>query len=332
MGTWKIVFFQVVPTEYLLTITSQIMPNTLAHIGVQTLVTKSICRTADFKWIAVGCILPDIPWIMQRAVLGLIPGIDASGLHLYATIQSSLFYSLILAGAVSLLARESRKIFLILAGNCLLHLLLDALQIKWGNGVLLLAPFSWQLTGFHLFWPEQLPTSLMTGLGLIVLILFSIKDGLTPVYFKISPDRLIPAALVLGLYFLTPPLFFQGPLSADNHFAATILDRTHRSGHRVAFDRSRYDPATRTIRIFSGERLKVTGLPDLKSGTVSLQGIFTDANTVQALQWHVHSPLRNINSLVGLGATLLVWMVALFKKRCRVSPSTASAARTDLKK
>lgn len=318
MGTWKIVFFQVVPTEYHLTITSQIMPNTLAHIGVQTLVTKSICRTADFKWIAVGCILPDIPWIMQRIAAGLIPGTALVDLRLYSIIQSSLFYSLILAGAVSLLARDSGKIFLILAGNCLLHLLLDALQIKWANGVHLLAPFSWQLTGFQLFWPEQLPSSLLTGLGLIVLILFSIRDGLAPVYFKITRNRLVPAAFVLGLYLLTPPLFFQGPLKADNHYMATITDTAHRSGKKVAFDRSRYDPATRTIRIFSGDRLAVSGLPMTQQSTISLQGIFTGTNTVQALAWHVHSPLRDISSLIGLSGILLVWIVALLKKRCRV--------------
>ncbi len=307
------------------------MPNTLAHLGVQTLVSKSLWRAADFKWIAVGCILPDIPWIMQRVVLGLIPGIDATNLHLYVITQSSLFYSLILAGAVSLLALETRKIFLLLAGNSLLHLLLDALQIKWANGALLLAPFSWQLTGFQLFWPEQLPTTLLTGLGLIVLIIFSIKDGLTPVYFTITRNRLIPAALVLGFYLLSPPLFFSGPLSADNHFVATLLDKEHRSGRKVAFDRGRYDAATGTIRIFSGERLKVTGLPVQKSNTVSLQGIFTDADTVQALKWHIHSPLRDISSLIGLSGILLVWVVALLKKRCRVSPSAGPTARSGLK-
>ncbi len=295
------------------------MPNTLAHIGIQTLVTKSICRTADFKWIAVGCILPDIPWIMQRIAAGLIPGTALIDLRLYAIIQASLFFSLILAGAVSLLARDSGKIFLLLAGNSLLHLLLDALQIKWANGVHLLAPFSWQLTGFQLFWPEQLPSYLMTGLGLIVLILFSIKDGLTPVYFKITRNRLIPAALVLGLYFLTPLLFFHGPLKADNHFIATITDTDHRKGRKVAFDRGRYDPATQTIRIFSGEELVVSGLPMTQKSTISLQGIFKGNNTVQALTWHVHNPLRALSSKVGLSGILLLWIVALLKKRCTLS-------------
>ena len=295
------------------------MPNTLAHLGVQTLVTKSISKTANFKWIAVGCILPDIPWIMQRIAVGLIPGAALVDLRLYVIIQSSLFYSLLLAAAVSLLARNSGKIFLLLAGNCLLHLLLDALQIKWANGVHLLAPFSWQLTNFQLFWPEQLPSYLLTGLGLIVLILFSIKDGLIPVYCKITSNRLIPAALVLGLYVLTPPLLFQGPLKADNHFMATITETAQRKGKKVAFDRSGYDPATRTIRLFSGDRLAVSGLPMTQKSTISLQGIFTDDKTVQALAWHVHSPLRDISSLIGLSGILLVWIVALLKKRCTLS-------------
>ncbi len=316
MGTWKIVFFQVIPTEQHLTIAPQIMPNTLAHLGVQTLVSKSTSSTADFKWIAVGCILPDVPWIMQRIAAGLIPGAALVDLRLYVIIQSSLFYSLLLAGAVSLLARDSGKIFLLLAGNCLLHLLLDALQIKWANGVHLLAPFSWQLTNFQLFWPEQLPSYLMTGLGLFALLFFAIKDTLRPISFTISRNRLIPATLLLGLYVLTPPLFSQGPLKADNHYIATITETAHRKGKMVAFDRSGYDPATRTIRLFSGDRLAVSGLPITQKSTISLQGIFTDNKTVQALAWHVHSPLRDISSLIGLSGILLVWTVALLKKRC----------------
>lgn len=304
------------------------MPNTLAHIGVQTLVSKSLCRTADFKWITVGCILPDIPWIMQRITAGRIPGLDSLNLHLYSTIQASLFYSLLLAGSISLLTRDARKIFLLLAGNCLLHLLLDGLQIKWANGVHLLAPFSWQLTGFSLFWPEQLPSLLLTGLGVVVLVVFAAGETLKPLYFTISRKRLIPAILLGTLYFLTPPLFFRGPLSADNHFAATIVDRTHRSGRKVSFDRAHYDPVTRTLRIFSGERLKITGLPVQESGTVSIQGIFTDQNTVRVLKWHLHSPLRSISTMIGLGSIFLVWMVALLKKRCRVSRSAEPFTRS----
>ena len=44
------------------------MPNTLAHIGVQGITTKSIFKFADLKWIYVGCIIPDLPWVLQRVL------------------------------------------------------------------------------------------------------------------------------------------------------------------------------------------------------------------------------------------------------------------------
>lgn len=295
------------------------MPNTLAHLGVQTLVSKSICRSADFKWIALGCILPDIPWIMQR-ILYPFPGMNIIDLRLYSMIQASLFFSLLLSGAISLLTRDGGRVFLLLAGNCFMHLLIDAFQIKWANGVHLLAPFSWQLTGFHLFWPEQLPSSLMSVLGLIVLIFFGIKDGPRPVRFNSNRNRLILSALLASVYLLTPPLFFQGPLQADNHFIATLRDKEQRPGRYVAFDRDKYDHATQSMRIFTGETLTVPGLPITENRTISLQGEFIDKQTVQPLAFHVHSSQRDIKTLVGLIGILSIWMVALLKKRSRVEP------------
>lgn len=295
------------------------MPNTLAHLGVQTLISKGICRNADFKWIAVGCILPDIPWIMQRIAHTLVPGINSVDLRLYAIIQASLFFSVLLSGAISLLAKDSGKIFLILAGNSFLHLLLDALQIKWANGVHLLAPFSWQLTGFHLFWPEQIPTQLLTLWGLGTLLFFSIKDGFKEVTFNSNRYRLSLAFLLGILYFLTPFLFFQEPAQADNHFLATLQDKDNRTGRHIEFDRGTYDPASRTISTITGEKLTVSGLPLSEKTRISLQGKFIDEQTVQTTAYHVHHrSLRDISSQVGLLSILIIWIVALLKKRCRI--------------
>ena len=211
------------------------MPNTLAHLGVQTLISKGSCRSADFKWIAVGCILPDIPWIMQRIIHTLVPGVNSIDLRLYAIIQASLFFSVLLSGAISLLAKDSSKIFLILAGNSFLHLLLDALQIKWANAVHLLAPFSWQATGFNLFWPEQIPTHLMTLLGLGILLFFGIKDGLKEVTFNSDRYRLVPAVLLGSLYFFYPFSIFSRTTAGRQPFPGhTSGEReSNRSIHRI---------------------------------------------------------------------------------------------------
>ncbi len=65
------------------------MPNTLAHLGVQGLTTRSLLKDADYKWIYLGCIIPDLPWILQRIVMYVYPGIDPYDLRLFVIIQST---------------------------------------------------------------------------------------------------------------------------------------------------------------------------------------------------------------------------------------------------
>ena len=131
------------------------MPNTIAHIAVQTLISRGLLRGADFKWILAGCVLPDIPWIAQRAVAGLAPEFPAIPLRLYTAVQSSLIVTLILGVALAFLSRRPVQTFAILALGVVLHLLLDATQTKWANGVLLFAPFSWDLLNFCLLYTSD---------------------------------------------------------------------------------------------------------------------------------------------------------------------------------
>ena len=51
------------------------MPNTLAHLGVQALVTRTLLPRAELRWIALGCVIPDLPWIAQRALRTLFDGV-----------------------------------------------------------------------------------------------------------------------------------------------------------------------------------------------------------------------------------------------------------------
>ena len=75
------------------------MPNTLAHLGIQGVATRAFIRTADVKWIFLGAVIPDIPWILQRLVRGTLPGVDLYELRLYATVQASLAVCLLAAAA-----------------------------------------------------------------------------------------------------------------------------------------------------------------------------------------------------------------------------------------
>ncbi len=293
------------------------MPNTLAHFGIQTLASKAIFRPADVKWIGLGCLIPDLPWITQRLIRPL-EIIDPIDLRLYVIIQASLFMSLILAGAISLQAKNGRRIFFLLAFNCVLHLFLDPTQIKWANGTHLLAPFSWQLTNFGSYWPEQLPALLLSLAGLIIFPFFAWKDRNREILFVLHWTRQAAGLLLLCLYLLLPFFLLGGPLASDNHFAAT-LKKQQRTGSTIEIDRKPYHAQQSTIGTISGEQLKLTGLnlPE-HDASLSVKGIFIDNNTILISKYHVHSPLRDISSKIGISLLLASWLVALFRKRIRV--------------
>ena len=295
------------------------MPNTLAHLGVQTIATKAVDHTIDVKWIAVGCIIPDIPWIMQRIVHWLAPGVDFITLRAYAMVQASLFFCLLLSGALCLLFCKKKTLFWVLSGNSLLHLLLDSLQIKWANGVHLLAPFSWHLTSLGFFWPEHWMTKALSLLGCIVLLVFAVVDRHREIDLAIKPLNTLFAGLLLFLYLAAPPLLIDGPFINNNHFIQTLRDQEKRPGKTIAIDRGRYDPQTSTIQIFTGEKLFIDKLPLTEKTKISLQGTFQTPNTVTVTAHHVHSSQRDLYSFVGLFAMLVIWLLAILKKGSKVA-------------
>ena len=84
------------------------MPNTLAHLGVQGILTRAVIREADTKWIFLGALIPDFPWIARRAILFLFPQVNFIDLRLYTIAQASLAGCLLLATAISLLTYKNR--------------------------------------------------------------------------------------------------------------------------------------------------------------------------------------------------------------------------------
>ena len=106
------------------------MPNTLAHLGIQGLITRGLLRGSDLKWIYVSCIIPDLPWIFQRIVHLAIPRIDPLDLRLYVIVQASLLFSLIFGAALAMFTVNIRRTFTILSMGAMLHLIFDALQTK----------------------------------------------------------------------------------------------------------------------------------------------------------------------------------------------------------
>ena len=300
------------------------MPNTLAHLGIQGLATRAIFRDADYKWIYVGCILPDLPWIIQRAIKIILPDISLYDLRLYSIAQASLAISLIAAVAIAFLTVSPRKTFTILGFSIITHLLLDSLQTKWANGVHFFAPLSWKLVNFELFWPESLQTYVLTVGGLIYLLI-NWKSA-SKIAFKFSfhrPKMIILSILFSTLYFILPLYLMKGPEVADNHFVQTLRDKNHRKGLYVEMDRNHYrneDGDHGVLNSFASESIKIRGIePKIDDATMSLRGTFVSNSEIEASEFHVHhGSFREISSYVGLSLVMLLCIWSLFKDlKCR---------------
>ncbi|GBD89733.1 hypothetical protein BMS3Abin04_00441 [bacterium BMS3Abin04] len=293
------------------------MPNALAHLGINGLATKPIIRTADLKWIYLGAIIPDIAWIIQRVVKFIYPSVNGYDLRLYVIIQASLLFSLILSFWFSSFSKNQLRTFIILSLGSLLHLLLDACQVKWGNGVLLFAPFSWKLLDFGFFWPESWATYLITlfSLGYVIFYWKSVVNEAPDLKFRSVKYHSI-YLLVLLSYFILPPTMLQSPQNADNHFVKTLREYHNRSGKHIEFDRRTVFSKNGNlyVKTFANENIKIIGKNLPSSGTVSIKGMFIDNTTIQVTQFHVHSVLfRDGASYLGLFIILIIWVMSFIK-------------------
>lgn len=234
-------------------------------------------------------------------------------------VQASLVFCLLLSLSISSLTRRPVKIFVILALNCLLHLLIDSLQIKWGNGVHLFAPFNWEIFHVGLFWPEHLPTQLISLLGIPILLYnwpAIARNGLELEYR--SMFQIAGTTLLILFYFIGPLIFFNQLEATNSHYIKTMRQVEQRSGKDIEFDRAQYDATTHTAKYFSGEKYKIEGTLPEKSGRISLQGRFTTPDTIESDNIHLHKDHRDLASIVGLfmacALTLHSLILTLLKK------------------
>ena len=296
------------------------MPNTLVHLGIQGLGNRFVSKSIDIKWVFLGCIIPDLPWIFRRAIISFDSGINIYDLRLYSIVQATLFFCLVLAFAFALLSEKPRLVFLILAVNSLFHLLLDTVEIKWGNGVHFLAPLNWQLTNFGLVWPDGLLIAIFTVLGLLVCIWLLVRPVSSPIRVLLYPNmRLVAVALLVSLYAVGPLAFVDGPYTANINSIATLQDRGSRVGKEVRIDRETYRKSDDgdVVFTFADEPLRVEGdIRANKSSQVSLIGEFVDIDAIRIHHLHeYHSAWRDLASYVGLGLFTLLWVAALIRER-----------------
>ena len=288
------------------------MPNSLAHIGLGGPATRLLLKDADVKWILVGCILPDVPWILQRVVHAIAPAIDPYSLLFYVTIQGSLAFCLLLGAALAALSSRFGRTWTILGLNSLLHLLLDACEIKWASGVHLFAPFSWKFLSFGIFWLEGPVVYSLTILGLVFIVATWRRAVATPPDLSFRCRMCVTmSAVFLTAYLVLPFVFLRGPQRADNHFAGTLLARSERPGRYVEFDRAIYVPGATgdVLRIFSGEELQIEGVTNRQPSAISIRGTFVGESRVRAIEYRLNSNgFRNGASQLTLFLVALLWI------------------------
>lgn len=294
------------------------MPNTLAHIAVNSISTKIIIPKSELLWIYIGCIIPDFPWIIRKVVSFLLPSINGYDLQAYAIIQSSLIFSIILSLAFALISQSKSRTFIILALGSLIHLLFDLIQIKWANGVILLAPFSWQLSNYGFFWPENIINYIITCFGFLYFILNWKKVEYKNLPIVLRRNFSILSLSLILVYFLTPFLFLQNIYSADNHFVSTLKEIDDREGNYIELDRKPllHDKLTESywIQSFNKDLIELSEINGIKSSRISVKGYFETNNRIKVIEFHENWDLfRDGASYIGLFLILLSWVTAVIR-------------------
>lgn len=287
------------------------MPNTLAHIGINGLITRGFIKDADLKWIYLGVVIPDLPWILQRILMTTIPAIDLYDLRLYCVAQASLFISLILCIAFSSLSDKPARCFSILSIGSVLHYVLDMMQIKWANGVNVFAPLDWNLISIGLFWPESTVIYVLTAGGLCYWLWYARLAFSTPWNIHFLPLKRIGFALFMSaFYLLLPAVFIDGPANANAHFVTTLRNSPKYNDY-IEIDRGTLtkDGQALVIRPFTGDEFTVTGIKSNGEKLVSVQGRFSSDKTLLVSKYHMHTKFRDYASYLGLALVLLFWCV-----------------------
>ncbi len=300
------------------------MPNTLAHLGINGLVTRYVIKQADLLLIYIGAIIPDIPWIFQRIAPSLYPALNLYDLRLYNVIQASFFFCVIFSTALAQFFIDTKRTFIIFSTGSLMHLLLDSFETKWANGVQLFAPFSWELFNAGFFWPENVFVYALTAFGIFYLI-FQWKHALfgsLNFSFK-NLRKLVLAFSCFIIYLLLPLLFINYAEEADNHFVKTLRNDKQRIGKYFEIDRGNYVDDSKGDRFITpfNEELKIKNVNLTSSEIMSIRAKFNSRDEIQILDYHIHSN-RDIFSYIGLGLVLLLFILSMlntkkYKKRFR---------------
>lgn len=307
------------------------MPTTLVHIALQLPATRALIRGADVKWMLLGAALPDLPWIARRAIEKLVPGQSPFDLQAFGYAQASLLLCLVLAAGLALLSRWPGRTFATLALGSLAHLLLDALELKHGNGVHLVAPLDWHLLSLELVMADG---SAAMALNLLVLPLVAWllwRGRPTPPPDRLPAwPRLLASAALLVIWLLAPLAMIDGPYATDSGSIRTLRFAEQRLNREVAFDRRPvvHEAGAAFVVTVEGERIRLVGAELDGVEQISLHGRFIAADTVEVAGFLAGVPgRRDLPTYLGLLLVALWWArdgAALLRGRWRRKAAAAA--------
>jgi hypothetical protein len=285
------------------------VPNTLVHFAVQGAASRGAWPRLDPRFIYLGCLLPDLPWILRRAVVAFGLPADTFDLRLYTMGLASLAVTLLLCAGLAVVTASPRTVFAVLGAGALLHLLLDATEVKWGNGVHLLAPFSWRMTSFGLL-PGESPVYLVLSVAGALLVAWEIaRRRIAPIGLDLRPGRLALGGALVAAY-LAAPLPFLGAIEAsDSYSVKTLREVDARTGRTVGLDRTAFlsTPAGGRIRLWTGETVRATGTLPGHDAAVSLYGTFLAPDVLRVDRLVEHRQHRDWPSYLALVLLAAVW-------------------------
>jgi len=287
------------------------MPNTLAHIAVQGAANAAWQPARYLPWVLLGCVLPDVPWIASRILRFATPDIDVVALDLYCFVQASWLFSALLGAAFAAFARRPLVVGALLAGNALLHLLLDAVEIKPGSGVHLLAPFSWRSFSIEWLWPEHPAVTGVTLLGAAAALAFVLLPR-----FRAPDERLVlgrarvgVALAALAAYLVLPLPLGKGAWDADYRSIRSLVVGEVRSRVELERDPVVVRDGAAFVQTFGREYRLIADREVPDGAVVSLVGYLSAPGTIRATELHVNAAgARDAASIAGLAAIAVVWI------------------------
>ncbi len=293
------------------------MPNTLVHFAAQGAASRGVWPRLDARWIYLGCLLPDLPWILRRAVVGLGLPVDPFDLRLYTMALASLAGTLLLCAALAAVTAAPRLVALVLGTNALLHLLLDATELKFGNGVHLGAPFSWRMTSFDLLPGESLVYIVLAAAGALLVAWELSRPRNAIVGFVWSPSRLAASAALLAAYLVFPLPFLGAIQASDSYSVKTLREVDARAGRTVRLDRTAFHamPDGGVVHLWTGEDVRAAGERPAHDAMVSLEGTFLAPDVLRIDRLFVHRHNRDWSSYVALVLLGLLWAPPLLPVR-----------------